>query len=162
MMHRPSHRKVSLALAAALTVAAMGLAACSQQQGPESPAAAAKADPQSLYVRLGGHGTIRKIVDDFAVRLAADVRLNKHFAGINMMALKEKLVGQLGELCGGPEVYTGKDMKTAHRGMGISEMEWNAFIDDLTQSLAAAGVPEVQKQELLVKLSPMKSDIVGQ
>ena len=147
---------------AAITVALSGVPGCSQQEGATSPSAAAKVDPQSLYVRLGGEPAIRKVVDAFTAKLAADGRINQSFAKADMPKLKTKIVQQLCELTGGPQVYLGKDMKTAHRGMNITEFQWDAFVDDLVKTLKETGVPAPEREELLVKLAPMKSDVVGQ
>ena len=63
---------------------------------------------------------------------------------------------------GGPCTYTGRDMKTAHKGMGISDADFNALVGDLVKSLDKFKVPQKEQGELLAILGPMKSSIVGQ
>src|SRR5262249_22955862 len=78
---------------------------------------------KSLYERLGGKPAITAIVDDFAARVAVDRRVNRFFANTDVLAFKAKLVDQLCEASGGPCKYTGRDMKTAHQGMGVTNAD---------------------------------------
>jgi len=116
---------------------------------------------QPLYDRLGGKGAIQAVVDDFIGNVAADKRINARFAGANIPRLKQMLVDQICAASGGPCTYTGRDMLSAHRGMNISEGEFNALVGDLVRSLDKFKVPEKEKGELLSALGGMKSDIVG-
>ena len=59
-------------------------------------------------------------------------------------------------------MYKGKDMKTAHKGMGISDADFNALVEDLVKSLDKFSVPAKEKGELLGILGPLKPQIVGQ
>jgi len=61
---------------------------------------------------------------------------------------------------GGPCNYTGKDMKSAHMGMGISGADFNALVEDLVGALDKFKVGKMEKDQLLGALGPMKSDIV--
>ena len=117
---------------------------------------------KSLYDRLGGKPAITAVVDDFVANVAADSRINRYFARANIPRLKQNLVDQICAGTGGPCTYTGKDMKTAHAGMGISEADFNALVGDLVKSLDKFNVPDKEKNELLGILGPMKPSIVGQ
>jgi len=113
-----------------------------------------------LYDRLDGKPGITAVVDDFIARVAADRRINRFFANTDIPSFKAKLVDQLCEASGGPCKYTGKDMKTAHAGMGVTDAEFNALVEDLMVTLDKFKVPEKEKGELLGALGPMKKDIV--
>ena len=127
----------------------------------EAPAQAAVAIPQkSLYERLGGEAAIKAVVDEFVAMVGADSRINRYFANANLDRLKGHLVNQIGQASGGPQQYTGRDMKTAHAGMGIDEPAFNALVEDLVKALDKFAVPEQEKNELLGLLGPMKGDIV--
>jgi hemoglobin len=115
---------------------------------------------KSLYDRLGGKPAITAVVDDFVARVAADRRINRFFANTDVPSFKAKLVDQICEVSGGPCKYTGKDMKTAHAGMGITDADFNALVEDLVATLDKFKVPEKEKSELLGALAPMKKDIV--
>lgn len=115
---------------------------------------------KSLYDRLGGKPAITAVVDDFVGRVAGDNRINGFFAKANIPRLKAQLVDQICEASGGPCKYTGRDMKTAHRGMGVSGAAFDALVGDLIATLDKFNVGEREKKELLGALGPMKSDIV--
>ena len=148
---------------------ALGLAACGdKQQAADTAAAAAPvadtaapAAPKSLYDRLGGKDAITVVIDDFVTNVAADKRINARFAKTNIPHLKQMLVEQVCQATGGPCTYTGKSMKDAHKGMKITEAEFNALVEDLAMSLDKHNVAVADKSELLTALGGMKGDIVG-
>jgi hemoglobin len=117
---------------------------------------------KSLYERLGGKDAITAVVDDFVANVAADNRINKFFAKTNIPNLKRNLVDQICQATGGPCTYTGRDMKTAHKGMGITDADFNALVEDLQKSLNKFKVPDKEQGELLSILGSLKPQIVGQ
>jgi hemoglobin len=123
------------------------------------------AKQKSLYDRLGGKQAITAVVDEFVGRVAADSRINDFFAATasnpaQLASFKMKLVDQICEAAGGPCKYTGKDMKSAHRGMGISTADFNALVEDLVGALDKFKVAEADKGQLLGVLGPMQGQIV--
>ena len=74
--------------------------------------------------------------------------------------MKGNLVDQICQGTGGPCTYTGKDMKTAHKGMRISDADFNALVEDLVKTLNKFNVPAKEQGELLGILGPMKPQIV--
>jgi hemoglobin len=97
---------------------------------------------KSLYDRLGGKPAITAVVDDFAARVAADRRINRFFANSDIPSFKAKLVDQICEASSGPCKYTGKDMKTAHAGMGVTNADFDALVEDLVATLDKFKVPQ--------------------
>jgi hemoglobin len=120
------------------------------------------AKDQTLYQRLGGKEAITAVVDDFVARVAADNRINSFFATTDVPRFKRLLTEQICQATGGPCTYTGRDMKTAHQGMGVTDADFNALVEDLVATLDKFQVPAQEKNELLALLGPMRSDIVGQ
>lgn len=118
-------------------------------------------EKKSLYDRLGGKIAIEAMVDDLMVNVAADARVKQRFAGANLRGLKQNLVEQICELTGGPCLYTGRDMKTAHTAMGISETEFDAVMEDMGKTLDKSQVAAEDKTQLLAILGKLKGDIVG-
>ena len=116
--------------------------------------------PKSLYDRLGGKAAIASVVDTFVARVAADTRINKKFAHSNIPRVKAMLVEQICAQTGGPCTYTGRTMKEAHRGMKVTEGEFNALGDDLVAALNKFNVPKKEQDELMNALAAMKGDIV--
>ena len=122
---------------------------------------------KSLYSRLGGKKAITAVVDEFIGIVVKDDRINKFFADTGkdpkrVAKLKENLVDQICQASGGPCKYKGKDMVTAHKGMGISDADFNALVEDLVAALNKFNVGETEKNELLGALGPLKPQIVGQ
>ena len=123
------------------------------------------ADTPSLYKRLGGYDALAAVTDDFIGRLATDKSLQKFFVGHSkdsLVRIRQLVVEQLCAATGGPCVYIGRDMKSAHQGMGISEADWNAAAGHLVATLDKFKVPEKEKAEVLAAISGLKADIVEQ
>ena len=102
------------------------LAACGMHSGEGTQTSAApshQAAGQTLYQRLGGKPAITAVVDDFVGNVAADPRINQRFAGADIPRLKRMLVEQICQTSGGPCTYVGRDMRTAHAGMDITDAE---------------------------------------
>lgn len=114
----------------------------------------------SLYDRLGKKEAITAVVDDFVGRVANDGRINGKFANADIPRLKMLLVEQICAASGGPCTYTGRDMKTTHAGMAVTNEQFDALVGDLVTSLNKFKVPEREKKELLGALAPMRKDIV--
>ncbi|TPQ47713.1 group 1 truncated hemoglobin [Prosthecomicrobium hirschii] len=123
--------------------------------------AAAPAEAASLYTRLGGQDALVAVVDDFVANVAADKRINGFFARADIPRLKRRLVQQICAGTGGPCLYQGQDMKTAHAGMGIRKVHFTALVQDLQKTLRKFKVPMREQKELLAILGPMQKDIVA-
>jgi hemoglobin len=122
---------------------------------------------KSLYERLGGKAAIVAVVDQFVANVAADKRINTFFKATaadktRLAKFKTNLVNLVCQAGGGPCKYTGKTMKAAHKGMGITDADFNALVGDLVAALNKFKVGTKEKNDLLALLGPMKADIVGQ
>jgi hemoglobin len=115
---------------------------------------------RTLYQRLGGKTAITAVVDDFVGNVARDKRINRFFAKTDIPRLKRMLVAQICAASGGPCVYRGRNMKDAHRGLGIRNRHFNALVEDLVKTLDKFKVPARERGELLALLGPMRRDIV--
>jgi hemoglobin len=120
---------------------------------------------KSLYTRLGGYDALAAVTQDFITRLATDPSLAKFFTGLNDTS-KARVVSHVVDfLCkatGGPCIYTGQDMKTAHAGLHITEAEWNTSAVHLTETLNKFKVPAKEQAEVMAAISGLKDQIVGQ
>lgn len=134
-----------------------------------SDAGAADAAPpeppkeKSLYERLGGKDAIAKVVDSFVKNAATNDVTKKRFAKLKPASvdnLKKQLVDQICEASGGECKYTGKNMKEAHKGMKITEAEWNATVSALKAALDEHKVGEKEQNDLIAAIAPMHDDIV--
>ena len=128
--------------------------------GPARNVSAQSGD--SLYKRLGGYDALAKVTDDFIVRLATDKTLGRFFVGASdnsKMRIRQLVVDQLCAATGGPCVYIGRDM-TAHKGLGITEEDWNISVKHLLATLTKFKVPEKEQKEVAAALTTLKADIV--
>src|SRR5262245_17290868 len=106
----------------------LGMVSLVDLTGCTAPRRPIASKEKSLYERLGSKPMLTAVVDDFAVRVARDYRVSRFFAQTDVLAFKAKLVDQLCEASGGPCKYTGRDMKTAHQGMGITNADYEAVV----------------------------------
>ena len=120
----------------------------------------AAAQTRPLYYRLGGYDSIQAVVDEAIKNIAHDKRINKFFAKANIPRLRRQLADQICAGSGGPCIYTGRDMKSAHAGMGIRSRDFNALVQDLGMALNKYKVPAREQKELVALLAPTKKDIV--
>lgn len=150
---------VILAVAVIVALVAAPQFAAAQAKKAEHKAKAPAAE-KSLYDRLGKKKAITAVVKDFLANVLADAKIKSFFAHADAKKLEKNLIDQICQATGGPCKYTGKDMKTAHKGMGVSTADFNALVGDLVKALDKNKVPEKEKNELLGALGGMKGDIV--
>lgn len=122
----------------------------------------AQTTPQNdqLYKSFGEKSGLVTLMDDFMVRLLADPRTGPHFKPANQERVKEQLVDQLCSLSGGPCVYKGADMKSAHANLDIKKSDFNALVEVLQQSMDAKGIPFRTQNKMLALLAPMHRDTI--
>lgn len=128
-----------------------------------SASAIAASQEKSLYERVGGYNALAAVVDDFIVRLVTDKQFEKFFSGHSndsKKRIRQHILDQFCAATGGPCVYTGRDMKTTHAGLGITEAQWDAAAKHLVASFDKFKVPEKEKGELLAFVTSLKKDIV--
>ena len=119
--------------------------------------------PETLYARLGGYDAIAAVSDDLLVRLRADAQLGRFWqnrAEDSVRREKQLLIDFLCASAGGPLYYVGRDMPTSHRGMGISESDWQVFIGHLEDTLENFKVPAAERADVLAFVASTKADIV--
>src|SRR5713226_8464408 len=117
----------------------------------------------TLYERLGGYDAISAVANNLLPRLQADPQLARywqHRGDDGLQREKQLLIDFLCSSAGGPLYYTGRDMKTSHKGMKISEGDWSAFLGHLNATLDAFQVPQAERDEVVAFVQSTKSDIV--
>ncbi|MBI3422669.1 MAG: group 1 truncated hemoglobin [Acidobacteria bacterium] len=125
----------------------------------------ARAQQKSLYQRVGGYDALAAVTDDFIGRLAADKDLGRFFVGASensQKRIRQLVLDQLCAATGGPCLYIGRDMKTAHKGLKITEKDWDSSVRHLTATLDKFKVPKKEKAEVLAAIASLKPDIVEQ
>src|SRR5690349_5904792 len=117
----------------------------------------------TLYKRLGGYDAIAAVSDDLLVRLQADPQLARfwlHRGQDSLLREKQALINFLCASAGGSLYYSGRDMKVSHRGLGINESDWQAFLGHLDATLDHFEVPAAERAEVLQFINGTKPDIV--
>jgi len=115
---------------------------------------------QSLYQQLGEQQGIETIVEEMLYRVGGDERIAHHFAGVDIMRVHKLISEQVCDLSGGPCDYSGEDMKTSHRNMGVDNADFNALVEHLIAAMEKEDVPVSAQNQLLGVLAPMHGDIV--
>jgi hemoglobin len=167
---------LSLGVAVALVLVASGCGASKPAEAPEPaeteaapppPPPPPAAPPPSLYERLGKREALEGVVDELLGNVLADNRISKLFDKAKKdkdrtRQLRARLVAELCVVSGGDDCnYDGKPMKDAHHGMNIGELQWNAFMEDLSIALKTRNVDDALAKELVDKLTEeTKGDIV--
>ena len=118
---------------------------------------------KTLYERLGGYDAISAVVNDLLPRLESDSQLGRFWEhrgedGINRE--KQLLIDFLCANAGGPLLYTGRDNKTSHRGMGISDSDWEKFIAHLNATLDNFQLPAQERSDVIAFIESTRADIV--
>src|SRR6184192_2087037 len=123
-------------------------------------------DSPSLYERLGGVYSIATVVDDLIDRVMADPRLNANplvddaHHKVPPAGFKYLVTEMLCGAAGGPQHYTGRPMGDSHRHLMITEEEWQAFMDDLQQTLSKFDVPQPEQEDVKAIIESTKEGIV--
>ena len=139
--------------------AALGLFVAAGALRAQAPAS----QGPSLYKRLGGYDAIAAVTDEFIARFAADKSLSRFLVGLSDNSkgrLRQLVVEQICSATGGPCVYTGRETKTAHKGLGITEADWTASVKILSDALDKFKVAAKEKDDFLAVVSSLKPDIV--
>ncbi len=103
---------------------------------------------------------VRRIVDGLIKRNVADPRISDIFKGQDLVRLRRTLYEQFCYILGGPCHYSGRDMKTAHKDMGLQTSDFNALVENLQFAMDKEGVDFHAQNRLLAKLAPMKRTTV--
>ena len=139
-------------------------------------------EKKALFVRLGGDQGISTIVNDFVARALADPRVNWERKGVktggimgihehsvewkpdggNVDKLKKHLSQFLALATGGPAQYDGGEMKNVHKGMQVTNAEFDAAVGDLKSTLDKLQIPTEDQKELLAIIETTRPQIVEQ
>lgn len=132
----------------------------------EPPLAADETKKKTLWDRLGGEAAVTKIVDDFVTLAGPDPKVDFFRGGkykpsdAEVAKMKRELIEQISEASGGPLKYRGPDMKAVHKGMGITDAQFNAAAADLKKALEKNNVAEEDVKKVLDAVGSYRKAIV--
>ncbi len=117
---------------------------------------------ETLYERLGGTEGIQRIADDLVDNHVANPKINKRFTETDLDKLKKSAAEFFISGTGGPNVYEGKDMVSAHKNMNIGNDEFMALLDDAMAALEKNDVGQREREEVIYILLSLKGEVVLQ
>ena len=115
---------------------------------------------ETLFESIGGEQSLKRVVDEMVVIMLDDDRINFSFAETDLNKFKALLYDQLCELTNGPCKYAGRDMRTSHEKLKITNAQFNALAEDLYLAFDRVGVPYRVQNKVMALLAPMQRDIV--
>ncbi|WP_254544866.1 MULTISPECIES: group I truncated hemoglobin [Halobacteriales] len=114
----------------------------------------------TVFDRLGGHEAVESVVNDFYDRVLNDESVIHHFEDSNTTELRAHQVQFISAVTGGPVEYSGDDMRDAHRGMGITDTEFDVVAGHLDTALAENGVSDEDREQVLETVEELRPEIV--
>ncbi len=114
----------------------------------------------AMLAAFHGRPGIDRVADDFVDRLVADRRIADIFKGQDIARLRRTLKEQFCYILNGGCAYSGRDMKAAHKDMGLQSADFGALVEDLQAAMSRERVGFAAQNRFLAKLAPMKRDTV--
>ena len=116
----------------------------------------------TLYERLGRYDGIARITDEYLRGVRSDPQLARFIGrgADSLVRARQLLKDQLCAMTGGPCAYIGRDMKTAHGGLGITEADWSLNMKYMSAAVAKAHVADGDRDEFLALIEALKQQIV--
>ena len=115
----------------------------------------------SIYDSIGGADAVRAAVDDFYDRVLADPDLAPFFDGTDIKRLKGHQRSFIAAAIGGPEIFAGRDMASAHAGLGVTDAQFDSVVAHLIDTLTGLGVPQDTIGQIGAALTPLRASIVA-
>ena len=115
----------------------------------------------SLFADMGGQAGIDKIVDASVDNYLADDRIKAIFDESNIDRLRAEFKVQFCQVAGGPCEYKGHDMTMAHKGLHLTNANFNAVVEDLQDAMNKVGLPFATQNRFLARLAPMQHQVVS-
>lgn len=117
--------------------------------------------PMSIYERIGGEPAVDAAVDIFYKKVLADDRISHFFDTVDMSGMLQKQKAFLTMAFGGPNSYTGKDMREAHKNMKLTEEHFAAVAEALVGTLNDLSVPQDIIDEIVAIALSVKDDVLN-
>lgn len=115
----------------------------------------------SVYEKIGGAGAVDAAVDIFYRKVLSDDRISEFFDTVDMEAQHAKQKAFLTMAFGGPNDYTGKDMREAHKHMNLTEEHFGAVAEALVGTLTELEVPQEYIDEIVGIAVSVKDDVLN-
>ena len=114
----------------------------------------------TLYSDMGGQPGINKIADVSVDNYLADPRIKDVFSESNIDRIRAELKDQFCVIAGGPCHYTGHSMEATHKGLHLTNANFNALVEDLQSAMDSCNIPFATQNRFLARLAPMQHQVV--
>lgn len=115
-----------------------------------------------LYADMGGKAGMDRLVDVSVQNYLADDRIKAIFDESNVDRIRSELKDQFCQVAGGPCLYKGHDMVAAHKGLHLTNANFNALVEDLQAAMETCDIPFAVQNRFLARLAPMQHQVVSQ
>ena len=122
--------------------------------------APAVADTDTLYADMGGEAGMNKVVDVSVDNYLADDRIKAIFDQSNMDRIRAEFKVQFCQVAGGPCTYTGHDMAAAHKGLHLTNANFNAVVEDLQAAMSTCNISFATQNRFLARLASYQHEVV--
>lgn len=114
----------------------------------------------TLFADMGGQPGIDRLVDASVDAYLADPRIAPIFGESNIERIRAEFKVQFCQVAGGPCQYAGHDMTAAHRGLHLTNADFNAVVEDLQGAMGKVGIGFSTQNRFLARLAPMQRQVV--
>ena len=118
----------------------------------------------SLYDQIGGSAAVDAAVDLFYDKVLADDAINGFFGGVDMKRQRAQQKAFLTMVFGGPNGYSGKDLRSAHAPLvakGLGDVHFDAVAKHLQATLDQLNVPADLKNQVMAIAGSVRDDVLG-
>lgn len=125
---------------------------------------AAMSEAPSLFERLGGEAAVEAAVVRFYDKVMANPELARFFDGLDMAAQIDKQIAFMTMAFGGPNRYTGKNLRIAHAKLvknGLGDQHFDAITNHLRETLEELDVARATIQEVVATVDATRNDVLG-
>lgn len=116
----------------------------------------------TLFADMGGQAGIAKLVSVSVDNYLADDRIKAIFDESNMERIRLELTDQFCQVAGGPCIYKGHDMVATHKGLHLTNANFNALVEDLQAAMDKCDIPFSTQNRFLARLAPYQREVVTQ
>lgn len=115
----------------------------------------------TLFERIGGDAAVDAAVDKFYEKVLADDRINEFFAKVDMSAQSSKQKNFLTMVFGGPNNYSGQDMRVGHAHLSLTDEHFDAVVENLANTLTELGVASDDIAEVAKIAESVRDDVLN-
>ena len=118
----------------------------------------------SLYEKVGGEAAVNAAVDIFYRKVLKDARIKRFFDDVDMAKQAAKQKAFLTLAMGGPNKYSGLDMRKGHAHLvarGLNDSHFDAVVEDLGATLKELKVPQELINEVAALCETTRKDVLG-